>query len=133
MEACSDAIIKLYSSLKELAYYIRIGVNLNTATRIISADGQILYENSSPGVLSCYEPRAFWLSWADGRVQLAIQNQYGERILDYAIADVPTPHILSLTSYVAARWMFHRDVGASSSSSPSVFVVIVVVTGAIFF
>ena len=117
MEACSDAVLNLYSSLQTLAYVIRIGSNSNSATQLFFANGSMASETSTLGVLSCWEPRAFWLSWANGRLELAMHSFEGAHIVDFSDVNLAPVHVISVSSDVRARWMVHRDVGSLGNSA----------------
>ena len=101
----------LYGAKDELNYYIRIGANDNTVTQLVRGNGTLITETPSPGILQCFEPKLFWISWADDKIQLAPENQDGPRIIDYAEQPLQPIHFVAMSSDVPARWMFSRDIG----------------------
>ena len=117
VEACSDAWVYLYGSKDQLSYYFRIGANANTVTQLLRGNGSVITEVSSPGILSCFEPQLFWISWADDKLQLAPESEAGPRIIDWSEQPLQPVYFVALSSDVTARWMFSREIGKSCLTS----------------
>lgn len=85
VQACSSAALALYSDYhSRFQYEIGIGMNQNTILSIYNARTG-LYEKwiHYPDLLSCWQERAFWVSWKGGVIQVGKGLYPQSRIVEW--------------------------------------------------
>ena len=71
IQACADAHVYLHqSSSSTTGYLLIIGAVDNTWTELYK-DGEMIYNVSTPDVLSCTQSISFWITWTDGFLEVA--------------------------------------------------------------
>ena len=73
--ACSDAYVTVSETLGALsqspAYDILIGADGNQATKLMNrTTGDVITSQNTSNILNCSDFRSFWVSWANGFIQI---------------------------------------------------------------
>ena len=72
-QTCAEAHVHLHqSSDSRSTYMLAIGADDNTYTKLFK-NGAMIYNVTSPDILHCLSSKPFWLSWADGKIELALE------------------------------------------------------------
>ena len=101
LQACSDSHVGL-SEVPGLASYnmyeVVIGGWENSKSVIRrQVQGTILAERQTPNILKCDETRYFWISWADGLIEMGSGAAIGQhRLIYYQDPDPYTVNSLTL-------------------------------------
>ena len=73
VQSCAEAHIHMHqSSESRSVYMLAIGAENNQWTQLFKY-GQMVYNVTSPDILHCLQSKPFWLSWADGKIELALE------------------------------------------------------------
>ena len=72
-QSCANAYIHMHqSSESRSVYMLAIGAENNQWTQLFKY-GQMIYNVTSSDILHCLQSKTFWLSWAGGKIELALE------------------------------------------------------------
>ena len=99
-------------------YEVILGVDVNKKSRILrySQDSGLpttVLEEDTPGILNCVEGQRFWLSWRNGKIELALRSSNGKRLLDWNDNQPMAVYAVSLVTGPGdvGEWIYSSDSG----------------------
>lgn len=105
VKACHSAYIGLSDDgldRFEEDYEVIIGHNTNSNSTVwqVSEQGTrtLLAMASTVGVLNCYQPRTFWVSWSGGNIRVGYNNPDTNTFLDTTVSDFKHITAVSLST-----------------------------------
>ena len=86
MQACHEASISLMERAEDEAYYeVVVGTAEDSHTEIRdNRQRKTMARVHTPEILNCTMMRSFWISWADGYIELGTGDHYGvDRVIHW--------------------------------------------------
>ena len=131
VRSCLDARIALSAipgNWDEQTYEVVLGATNNTKSIIRDTrDGDDKSVADTPGVLDCEQPKAFWVGWKDGNIEVGQGNVYGRDVL-LQWRDSKDPHPVYAVSFTVgtfqpryALWTIREPAGRNNLSTSTCF------------
>lgn len=116
IRACAEAhlfLLPFYTDPE--SYEVVIGAEGNTKTLVYRAEdkNEPTASEVTANILSCTEFRKFWISWENGRIDVALSSPAGRSYLSWSDGSPLQVHVLRISTGPGSdgEWMFPRGSG----------------------